>query len=294
MKYFILALSVLVIFSCKKKKDTPDTPDTTINQNDQDYAKANGIKGGMLYNTFWDPLTGHDLKDTVKLKTYKAKPDFFKCKQCHAWDQQGNLASYIGRAPNANRPRVAISLLPAISNYTPISLFNAIKTGNAQRRSINYDLTTYNPITNFVEGDKMPNYSEILTDKEIWDIVKFLKTERVDLTQLYDYATTGAYPSGTIAYSNIGKDGNSNNGLLIYQNKGCGTNACHGTDGKAILVDNSTYTLGGFIKAKPNEAQHKIKFGQMENSGMPAHNLTVQELKHVYKVLSDTTLFPLQ
>lgn len=62
----------------------------------------------------------------------------------------------------------------------------------------------------------MPNYSQVLTDTQIWDLVKFLKEGAIDVTQLYDYTTSGSYPTGTITYSNIGKDGNATNGKTFF------------------------------------------------------------------------------
>jgi mono/diheme cytochrome c family protein len=140
----------------------------------------------------------------------------------------------------------------------------------------------------------MPDFSKILSDSQIWNIVKFLKVEAFDVKQLYDYSTTGAYPTGKITYTNIGKNGNAANGKAIYSKEGCGNSGCHGSNGTAIKVDNLTYTLGGFLKAKPNEAQHKIRFGQLENSGMLPRKLTIAEMSDIYKALSDTLAFPLK
>jgi mono/diheme cytochrome c family protein len=267
-----------IAYSCKKDEPTP-------------YELADGTRGGSLYNTFWDPQTGFD-QTNANLAKFKAKPDFFKCKQCHAWDREGNTASYISRTPNANRPRVAISINEIVKTYTPEKLFDATKTGTAPRRSVIADLTTYNPTTNFVEGDKMPNYSEILTDGQIWDIVKFFKEEAFNVKDLYDYSTTGTYPTGKITYSNIGKNGNATRGKALFDSEGCAVQACHGAKGNAIKVDNATYTVGGFLRAKPNEAQHKIRFGQNEDSGMFARELNLQQMQDLYAALSDTLAFP--
>lgn len=283
IKFSILGLCLLTIISCGDEEKSS-------------YELASSLNGGRLYNTFWDVESGFNQSDTARINKIKRHADFFKCKQCHGWDQMGTEASYIGRAPSKTRPRVGISLIAKIQSYSPDQLFSAIKTGPAAgfRRSFSTDLTTYDPSTNFTEGDKMPNYSEILTDAQIWDLVKFLKEGRFDVNQLYDFTTTGAYPSGKISYSNLGKGGDDARGKALFVSKGCNASSCHGANGTAQLVDNKTFTIGGFMKAKPNEAQHKIQYGQLENSGMPAAQLSLQQMKDIYKALSDTIAFPLK
>lgn len=286
MKKSVCYLIGLVVLCASCKKETNDT----------DFENADGVNGGMLYNTFWDPATGYAQTDAAKIQKLAMFSDFFKCKQCHGWDQEGNQASYIGRGPTKTRPRVATSIRTPMAIYTPEQLFNAIKTGStpSARRPFSADLTTYDPATNNTLGDQMPNYGELLSDAQIWNIVKFLKTEAIDVKLLYDQTTTGSYPTGKITYANIGKDGDASRGKALFTSQGCASSSCHGANGTAILVDNATYTVGGFIKAKPNEAQHKIKFGQMENSGMLARSISVQDMKDLYKALLDTTAFPVK
>ena len=55
---------------------------------------------------------------------------------------------------------------------TEQQLFDGIKTGSVTRRDT-YNLATY-PTTPTI-GDQMPNYSQLLTDDQIWDIVKSFK-----------------------------------------------------------------------------------------------------------------------
>ena len=44
------------------------------------------------------------------------------------------------------------------------------------------NLATYDPATNAVEGDKMPDLSTLLTDAQIWDLVKFIKEGAFDVS----------------------------------------------------------------------------------------------------------------
>jgi len=42
----------------------------------------------------------------------------------------------------------------------------------------------------------MPDFSKILTDAQIWNLVKYIKEDILDTTQLYDITTEGTYPDG--------------------------------------------------------------------------------------------------
>lgn len=251
------------------------------------YAAAQGIPGGKAYDKFWATEVGWD-QDDPNIAIFNAKPDFFRCKQCHGWDLLGNAGSYINRGPNTNRPRVAAGNLLAIAAaMTPQQLFDAIKR-STNRRPINADLSTYHPVNNPTVGDQMPDYGSIFTDARIWIIVKFLKTEAIDTSQLYDSVTQGAYPTGTIAYSNIGKNGNAANGDAIFAAK-CAS--CHGADGRAFLVDGGAYTVGRHLRAKPYEDQHKIKFGQL-GSEMSSRVQDLAQMRDLYKALADPAKYP--
>ncbi|OGU40520.1 MAG: hypothetical protein A2X61_13590 [Ignavibacteria bacterium GWB2_35_12] len=279
----LLVLVSFVLISCSS--------DNTTNPSDpQAYTTANGIKGGMLYDKFWSTESGYD-QTNPNIAKYNASGDFFRCKQCHAWDLLGTNGSYNGRGPKTNRPNVAGNNLRTFAqSSTPQALFDAIKTGSVTRRDISSDLSTYDPATNSTIGDQMPNYSQLLTDAQIWDIVKFLKAEAFDVSQLYDASYTGTYPTGKVTYSNHGKDGDATLGNTFYTTK-CA--ACHGTDGKQVpdLDGTAGMTAGKFTRSKPNEVQHKVKFGQL-GSIMIATPITLNEMKNLYKALADTVKFP--
>jgi mono/diheme cytochrome c family protein len=115
---------------------------------------------------------------------------------------------------------------------TSKELFDLMKKSDG-RRDISVDLSTYDPATNKVEGDKMPNYSQYLTDAQIWDMVKFMKEGMLDVSMLYDATYTGTYPTGKPSFKNVGKDGDAAKGTAFYS-VNCKT--CHGTDGKKILM----------------------------------------------------------
>lgn len=283
-KIILLIVVSVILFTGCKKEDVVTPP-----QDDPNYINADGINGGRLYDKFWAAETGFNQSDP-NISRYNQYSDFFRCKQCHGWDLLGRNGSYINRGPKKTRPNIAnVNLLQIVKTKSYKELFTLIKTGSnpSIRRSVTADLSTYDPATNNTVGDQMPNYSQILTDKQIWDLVKFLKTEVIDVNDLYDFTITGTYPTGSITYSNIGKGGNSASGDNYFASN-CVT--CHGADGKLIVVDGS-YSVGSFIRNKPNEAQHKVKFGQL-GSSMQAFRTSLQQMKDLYKALTDTTKYP--
>jgi mono/diheme cytochrome c family protein len=259
-----------------------------------DFDKADTKRGGIYYDTFWASEGGF-LKDTSsKINKFIEHAPFFKCSQCHGWDLQGTKGGYIGSAGNATRPNVSgIDLVAIVRSKTSEDLFKLIKTGSnpSVRRPFTADLATYHPTLNNKVGDQMPNFAELLTDQQVWDIVKYLKFEALDVLDLYDFKTTGAYPTGKITFSNLGKGGVASKGKQLYVTKGCGNNTCHGAKGTNLLLGDTTFTVGSFVRNRPYTAHHKIRYGKL-GTPMTARGVTLSDLKDIYKALSDTLAFP--
>jgi mono/diheme cytochrome c family protein len=281
----VLFLGLLIFTSCNKDEPKVIEP---VDLNKQNYEKASASKGGIMFDNFWSKESGFD-QSNPNLATLNAKSDFFRCKQCHAWDGLGRKGSYIGRAPSLTRPNVSgLNFLDIAKTKSPLELFNAMKA-TAGRRSIKTDLSTYNPATpgSQIEGDKMPNLNELLTDAQIWDIVKFMKEGIFDVNQLYTATYVGDYPTGKATYSEIGKDGNEEKGKIYYTTN-CAK--CHGTDGKTIPLE--MLTLGKFVRSKPNEVQHKVKYGQLGTTMVGKFDISLSQMKDLYKYCSNTTDLP--
>jgi mono/diheme cytochrome c family protein len=146
-----------------------------------------------------------------------------------------------------------------------------------------------------------PDYSQVLTDDQVWNIVKFLKEEWVSPSELYDLAVTGAamhwdysttpatLVSPDLIFTNIGKDGNAANGDIIYQAK-CA--ACHGADGKSLPDVGGKTGVGQFVRQKPHEAWFKVKFGEAGTGMAPGLVTEISDLKDLYKALTDTAKYP--
>lgn len=259
------------------------------------YQMADGITGGQLYAEFWASETGFSLANSnldnlQQLDKINAKADFFRCVQCHGWDRLGRLGGYSNRAPTADRPGVADVDLAKISEMlSPQPLFDRIKSGS-HYRSIQEDLDDYDPAFNYVIGDKMPNYSEILTDAQIWDIVKFLKEEALDTTALYDIVLLGSQYPRSRGFANMGVDGSSVAGEQLFTNK---CSACHGADGTKLLLDEGLYTVGSYIRSKPYEAQHITKFGHLGSvMGPVLKDSSLSDIQDLFAAMRDGDKYP--
>lgn len=274
----LLASVLFVLAACS------DDSSTNTDTDPAEYINADAIKGGILYDKFWSIEAGYD-QNSPNITKFNAFSDFFRCKQCHGWDLMGKEGSYINRAPKTNRPNIAKSLISIKQKY-PKEIFDMIKKGTKTRRQIAADLSTYDPATNATVGDQMPDFSQILTDAQIWDLVKFIKEGALDVTQLYDATYTGTYPTGKAIFTNIGKSGDAAKGETFYKEK---CQICHGVDGTQIKMENMS--VGQFTRTKPNEVQHKVKFGQL-GSPMKPTTITIDEMKNLYKALADTVKFP--
>lgn len=249
------------------------------------YGKASAVVGSQLYNDF-TKTPGFDGPNdpTVNLADITSYKDFYRCKQCHAWDLKARYGSYIARNSSTTRPDISTVKLNNLSLADITELFGKIKnTGgapvSATRTSNGKDVT--------LGGNNHPDYGKILTDAQIWDLVKFLKEGTFNVDELYTTSTTGAYPTGTVAYSNIGFDGNTTLGQTYYTSK---CSSCHGANGNAI--DLAGYSVGEFVRKKPYEIQHKVVSGQVGTIMAPTPT-TLDELKGMFKLISsDPISFP--
>ncbi|MHB1147075.1 MAG: c-type cytochrome [Lutibacter sp.] len=276
--------SVIAIFAIAFTSCTFD--DEVIDPSVEAYNNADQINGGIMYDKFWATESNFDQTNANKA-TLSAKSDFFRCKQCHGWDGLGNQGAYINRAATATRPNIAgLNLYEMGQTKTAEELFDGLKKSTG-RRDISYDLTTYNPTSNKTEGDKMPNLNQLLTDAQIWDLVKFMKEGMMDVRELYDATYTGTYPTGLMTISNVGRNGNATNGKNYY-NSNCAS--CHGATGTTIALEGMT--VGKFTRKKANEVQHKVHYGQLGSAMTGKFNITVSQMKDLYKALANETDFP--
>ena len=280
----VFALS-LILLASSCENDRQDTiPQPTDNSDQIAYNAASAVVGSQLYNDFtktpgWegpsDPNVNPD--DILNFK------DFYRCKQCHAWDQKARFASYINRAPKVTRPDVSTVQLVNLGSTDIKYLFDKVKNtgGAAVDPARTADGT--NPS---LGGNEHPDYGTIFTDEQIWDVVKFIREGAFDVDLLYDIEITGSYPTGSRSFINWGKDGDPNVGQTYYTNN-CAS--CHGADGTTI--DLGGRSIGAFVREKTYEIQHKVVSGQLGTDMGPTPT-SLEEMKGLLKYASDTIAFP--
>lgn len=249
------------------------------------YDAADAVNGSRLYNDFTKLETGFVAPEdaSVKLVDITDHKDFYRCKQCHAWDQKARFGSYIDRGPKTTRPDVSDVQLTNLRLANITELFEGVKGtgGGAVDPARTADGT--NPA---LGGNDHPDYGTILSDELIWDLVKYLKEGAFDTDGLYAITTIGSYPTGSRTFSDVGRDGNAAAGDAFYANN-CAS--CHGADGQAL--DMGGRKMGRFATEKPYELQFKVVSGNLGTS-MGATPTTFEEMKDLLKALSDETKYP--
>lgn len=262
----------------------------------QAYVNADGIMGGAAYSTWWATAAG----GTGLKPSTTAAADFYRCKACHAWDGMGNAASYANRTGQS-------TLTPTRPDVSSVNLRSTASI-NFRRGAVThgyqgmFDLVRHVGARSIDASDNShPDYSAYLTDAQVWNIVKFMREEWVNPNLLYDIEVSGptmyvdysADPdtvvAPTITYSNIGALGNEANGQSTFAAK-CGNGICHGPDGTNQNIDGMS--LGEFVRAKPNEAWFKAKFGEPGAGMDPGLVTTTSDLQDLYRALANPATFP--
>jgi len=276
----LLIISVVLIgssifFTSCKKKESPKDPDQVA------YDAADGVNGARLFDHVLDYK---ELKDT----DLRSHSDFFRCKVCHGWDLKGQNGVAHGQTETANKPASADVML-----VTDVRVNDGIREiydhimnkGGRDPKS-----GTYN--------SKMPDYSKMLTEKDAWDLVKFIKETAHETDDFY---TLTINADGSHSFSDIGKNGDAAAGLATFNAK-CAS--CHGADGSKINIYCHGEWLGDMFRNDPHEIQHKAVWGMpfdythsvtngCPDAGMmPATGITDDDIRNLMVMGQDTTAFP--
>ncbi len=291
--FYAISILFLGLLFQNCKHDVFVEPVTPVDTAQQSFDKANALNGARLYDKFYQTgtasIAGTDFTEpadaTVRLSDITDYSNFYRCKQCHGWDQLANTASYINRAPKTNRPDVsAVSLADAINIDDIQTVFDDIKHTGGAPVSAARTADGTNPS---LGGNEMPDFGKILSDSQIWDIVKFLKTRAIDTNLLYDITVTGTYPTGSRTFTNIGKDGDAAAGDTFIT-KNCAI--CHGADAKSLNLEG--FGLGEYGRLKPYEIQHQARNGHLGSVMMGATDASVTDIKNMLKALQDEAKYP--
>lgn len=308
----IVSLGVIAVLQPGCKKEGPEGPagkdgsngvnTSAVSAADQTaYDAADGMIGGRLYDYFVNELKDENASNQVTDATILGSPNKYRCKSCHGWDLMGRRGHLAQQAITASYPEVANNNLYEYAHMHNIrEVFDAIK--NSGGNYIQYHAP------NSSTTATMPDYGTILSDAQIWQLVKFLKKEAMNATDFYDMAIVKPYPQaavdeGATSFTNIGKNGNVANGVAFITSH-CGS--CHGTNGTNINIYCKGDYLGNTFRDDPFEVQHKVKFGMpkdydhltssctgQNNNAMPAiSGLKESDIRDVLAAGQDTTAYP--
>ena len=246
-----------------------------------EYVAADGIAGGTAYSKWYSTEAGGSGQPDTAVAA-----DFYRCKSCHAWDGLGNSGSYADRtgqsSGKATRPDVAaVNLRSSVLRETPSELYDLIARPTG--RTIDAADNTH------------PAFADVLTSAQIWNLVKFMREEWVEPTELYtlkvegpvmhwDYSTdppTLVKPSRT--YSDIGVGGKASRGEVIFMTR---CESCHNETGTDLGM-----SVGALVRSKPHEIWLKAKFGEPGRME-PGLVTDLQELKDLFQALINVDKFP--
>ena len=324
------------------------------------YDNADAVNGSKLFSNFqhpdagWPLVTQTDIDQNVSLAgllgwpnpTYAADPtinikdiatppsgvsgqknrSFYSCVGCHPTDGLGRDGMGNKTKTAIAQPDFAASHLKDCRTWDIQALFNAIK--HVGGRQID-PLKTANGLDLTLGGQEHPDFSKILTDDKIWDLVKYLKEgviyndvsaanptgEMYTQTTFGTYATVQTVPAPYAVFTNLGgTDGNAVAGNAYYIAKCV---VCHGIDGhgttnaqgpflglgqsngsgaaNATIPGTTTkkYGLGPFFRYRTPDAMLKVVAGQFGTTPwMGATPVSTQEMKDLLKAFSDTSRFP--
>jgi len=226
------------------------------------YADANITRGGRLYDKWWvemqtsddtvtAPRSANSYWNTNTLGIPSSIEATWRCKSCHAWDYKG--AGYDGMVSNEGSDNLLYKInLRRTTTYA------------------NDEAALQNHIHDFIKGDIDPFHAygststtltSPLTERELWDLTKFLLEESSLIN-----SDSNILSSGIV----IGADVNNGEGLYkgsIETTINC--TLCHGVDGDTIPPieqggSGQPLDIFGIAAAKENpwEFLHKTRFGQ--------------------------------
>lgn len=258
------------------------------------YDTANWVRGGRLYDKWWaemqtsmpdveSPLQENPLwvisYEPTSIPTAIRHTETWRCKSCHAWDYKGIgfFTNGISTSSGADNLIYKIDLRKngafagnptGLQNY----IFDWIKNGDPS-------------IGHKYGGSATAALPFPMTDKEIWDLTKFLiKGDGLIETN------TRIRENGDIDLTNNLVNLVNGEGLFfgsITASVNCSNSSCHGIDGTSLTPDifatasplsinNLTGNPWGFL--------HKVRFGQ-PGTAMPSLISNSLPLNDAYDIL---------
>lgn len=304
------------------------------------YENADAVNGAKLFSNFlhldagWPIDVATALPDvkfaadpTINMTYINTNKNFYLCNSCHPTDGMGRSEIGNNKKVAANQPDVAANRLRDVKSWDNIKLFDAIKNVGGRQTDPTKTLSGLNPL---LGENAHPDFSKILTDDKIWDLVKWLKEGAIynENNDLYTVTTTGTYTvsqNGTTQlpyalFTNLGSDGDEAAGVAYYAAK---CTVCHGVDGHGTtnaqgpvlafgtngtgganatypvppivttVPGSKKYGIGPFMRIRTPDGMLKVIAGQFgTNPWMAATPVTRDEMKNLLKAFSNKTRFP--
>ncbi|MEK6256376.1 MAG: hypothetical protein N2C13_03540 [Chloroflexota bacterium] len=212
----------------------------------QDIPQGDAIRGGQLYDNWFvildlePPQGDHPLWQTQQSNTRSGSVTW-RCSTCHGWDYKGKDGAYGPQSPQYTG-------FPGISSMVGLS---------------------NNEILAALDGTNNPdhNFSELINNHALVDIIAFLRTKQVDIALIIDYEDNTAL-------------GREETGRDVY---GDYCIECHGFDGSALNFDTAGTPefIGDLALENPWKFIHRVRFGRplsefhaFENVGLSLQNIT--------------------
>ena len=236
--------------------NTPQDPPTTSQFSGTLYANADLVRGGRLYDKWWNekavaaPATDHPLwQNRVKnadgtFINPRGGADSWRCKECHGWDYAGKDGAYASGSHRTDFPGVLTGTGTRI-NAQGIFDFLATDANHSYGVDSKLSETDLYDLTRFVEEMRTSNYNAnnyIDADKQI----------KISAVQTQTALSSAA--KGETFYNQTSFDAKAT------------CVSCHGANG----VLSADEPIAEIAKDNPWELLHKIRFGQPGAPTMPA------------------------
>ncbi len=228
MRYLLNSMLALLVVLSVPSCDKADE-DTFVDDN---YADADLVAGGQLYDKWWkvnngtEPTTDFPLYSTHTGTATKTGGDTWRCKECHGWDYIGKDGRYASG-----------------SHYTG---FAGVLTASSKTNQVIFDAIK--------DEGGAHDMSAVLSDNDVLNLTRFIREGAISMSPYI----TGETATGDAAA-----------GATLYTTN-CAS--CHGADGNTLDFDSETAgTQGvGFLSNdNPQETLHKIRWGH-PGTAMPS------------------------
>jgi mono/diheme cytochrome c family protein len=218
---FLILIMSLIFFGC------PDSKSTNPTFIEDNYADADIVNGGLLFDKWWKINGGTE--PTTDFAPYpstsaKSGADTWRCKECHGWDYIGDEGRY-----SSGSHYTGIKGVWDLRNADMEVVFDAIKG-----EGTDHDLSAY------------------LSDYDIADLTKFILEGLVDM--------------GLYIGSDGSASGSAANGEGLYATNCSSCHGADGDTHDFKSGDAGTQGVGWLANDNPQETLHKIRWGHPGSS----------------------------